>query len=283
MLVGLSCVAVSSRAHATDEEGWNGAIVPFLAFLGAIPGAVPYVAMFSTKDPGYGTLGLDMGAGQRATAFALSVDFGGYPRQDSRFGFMGRSHFDAFGKSGLMGLRLDALALVTVVGNARGPLVLEGIGGLTVAPHWLWKSALDSTVYAGVGPAAGMRIRAVAERPRLDADLELLYTPLFGEPLSERLHHASATGALGFSPGGGVWDAFTFELRGRVEWAWGGAGMEGGRPDASVVGGMRFHLGRVNKAAASRALLPDGPSMKGSATFRRRPSRRRRRRSRPSS
>ncbi|WP_281328456.1 hypothetical protein [Polyangium sp. 6x1] len=208
--------------------------------------------MFSPEDPGYGTLGMDMGAGQRVTAFNVSVDFGGYPRQDSRFGFMGRSYFDAAGKAGLMRLRLDALALVTVVGNARGPLVLEGIGGLTVAPHWLWKSTFDSTVYAEVGPTAGIRIRAVAERPRLDADLELLYTPLFGKPLSERLHHASATGALGFSPGGGFWDAMTFELRGRVEWAWGGADVEGGRPDASLVGGIRFHLGRLGGGRSAR-------------------------------
>jgi hypothetical protein len=245
LLVGLSCVAASSRAHATDEEGWNGVFPPLLAFLGAIPGAVPYLALLSLKDPGYATLGFDMGAGQRATAFAVSADFGGYPRQGSRFGFLGRSHVDAFGKSGLMGLRFDAMALATVVGNARGPLVLEGIGGLTVAPHWLSAPTLSSTPYAGVGPAAGVRIRAVTDRPRFDAELELLYTPLFGEPLNERLHHVSATSALDFSPGGGIWDVFTFELRGRVEWAWGGDTVGGGRPNASLVGGMRFHLGRV--------------------------------------
>lgn len=253
LLVGLSCIAVSSRAHATDEEGWDGAFVPFLAFLGAIPGAVPYVALFSPKAPGYGTLGLDIGAGQRATAFAIDLDLGGYPRLDSRFGFVGRSHVDAFGKAGLMAPRLDALGLVSAIGDARGPLVLEGIGGLTVAPHWLWKSRVDSTVYAGVGPTAGARIRAVAERPRFDADLEVLYAPLFGRPLSQRLHHVSATSALGFSPGGGYWDAFTFELRGRLEWAWGGAGVEGGRRDASLVGGVRFHLGRLDGVAAHMA------------------------------
>jgi hypothetical protein len=250
LLVGFSCVAISSRAHATDEEGWDGALIPLLALAGAVPGAVPFMAMLSTKDFGYGTLGIDMGAGQRATAFAISVDVGGYPRQGSRFGFMGRSHFDTFGKSDLMGLRLDALVLVAASGNVRDPLVVEGIGGLTVAPHWLWKSALDSTIYAGVGPCAGVRVRASAERPRFDADLELLYTPLFGEPLSERLHHASALSALGFSPGGGGWDAVTFELRGRVEWAWGGADVEGGRPDASLVGGVRLQVGRLKSPPA---------------------------------
>lgn len=248
LLVGLSCVAAPSRAHATNEEGWNGAIPPLLVFLGVIPGVIPYLAMVSSKqEPGYTTLGMGMGAGQRVTAFAVGMDVGGYPRGDSRFGFMGRSYADAFGKSGLMGFRFDALALVAAVGDTRGPLVLEGIGGLTVAPHWLWSPGVDSTPYVGVGPAAGVRIRAAAARPRFDAGLELLYTPLFGRPLSERLHHASATSALGFSPGGGAWDVLTFELRGRVEWAWGGAGVEGGRPDANLVVGVRVSTGPVQR------------------------------------
>ena len=83
-------------------------------------------------------------------------------------------------------------------------------------------------------------------------NLELLYTPFFGRPLSERLHHASATGALGFSPGGKFWDALTFELRGRVEWAWSVADARGGRPDASLVVGMRFHLGRLAATEAAK-------------------------------
>jgi hypothetical protein len=165
---------------------------------------------------------------------------------------MGRSHFDAFGKSGLMALRLDALALATVVGDARGPLVLEGIGGLTVVPHWLTKST-HASVGAGVGPTAGVRVRAVTLLPRVDTELELLYRPVFGAPLSERLHHGSATSAIGFSPGGGFWDVLTFELRGRVEWVWGGAGVEGGRPDASLVVGMRLSSGAAQRAHEAKA------------------------------
>src|SRR4051812_47164698 len=97
LLVALSCVAASSRAQATDEEGWDGAYVPFLALLGVLPGVIPYLALVSFKNPGYTAMGYNLGAGQRASAFAVGADLGGYPRLDSRVGFMGRSHFDAFG------------------------------------------------------------------------------------------------------------------------------------------------------------------------------------------
>ncbi|APR87874.1 hypothetical protein A7982_13223 [Minicystis rosea] len=164
----MSTVALSSRASAAPtEEGWQGAFIPMIAFLGAVPGILPALLLISSKAPGVGTIGLDFGAGQRATSFAMGLDMGAYPDGRLPFGFIGRSHLDVGGRAHASAIRLDALVLLAMAGNIRGPLVLEGIGGLTVTPRWESKGYLGLGWYAAIGPTIGTRIRSIAMPPRI--------------------------------------------------------------------------------------------------------------------
>lgn len=241
LLVGLSLIVLSGHAHAYQEAESEWILVPFAWFVGGLPGLIPYLARLS-KTPGYATLGLDLGAGKRFGAGATSWDFSGYPDRNSRLGFMSRSHFDWRPRSPLkLEYRCDAFALLSMAGDPGGPWHIEGIGGLTVAPRF------ESIVYAAVGPTAGVRLRSSTKRPAVSTEVELLYTPLFGKPASGRRDHTSVTTAISYSP----WlsekretdegEALAFELRGRFEWAW-GVGPEVGRPDVSLLGGVRLFL-----------------------------------------
>lgn len=135
------------------------------AFLGTVPGIVPFVALLGRETPGYATLGMDLGAGPRATSFAMDLDMGSYPRRSLPVGFIGRSHLDGGGKAGVATIRIDTLALVALAGNAmQGP-----------------------------------------------------------------------------------WRALSFALRGHLEWAW-SVDVEGGRPDASLLAGVRLRLDFTEKS-----------------------------------
>ncbi|APR74683.1 Hypothetical protein A7982_00029 [Minicystis rosea] len=182
----------------------------------------------------------------------MDLDAGGYPRQSLPVGFIGRSHLDSGSRAGLATIRLDTLALLAIAGNVRGPLVLEGIGGLTFVPRWMSNAYKTVDRFAAVGPSTGLRVRAIAPRPWIGTELELLYTPLFGRPVSGRLHHVGATSALTFSPLAEKWRPVSFELRGHLEWAW-SSDVVGGRPDASLLAGVRIRYGSTEDKPTTRA------------------------------
>ncbi|APR77742.1 Hypothetical protein A7982_03089 [Minicystis rosea] len=240
----MSCFALSSRAHAAHEG--EQLLMLLVSCVGILPGAAPFLGAASSKDPGFGIFGADIGIGQRGTSATFDLDWGGYPRGRWPVGFLGRTHTDVGGKkAGLAAIRIDTLALLAVAGDFRGPLVLEGIGGLTTMP----RITKDNGWYGAIGPTIGARVRASAPHRWVGAEVELMYTPLFGNPLSGRLHHVSGTSAFTISrfPGRNEFPNLSIELRGHVGWAW-STHVDGGRPDASLLIGLRYQYDRGKRA-----------------------------------
>ena len=177
---------------------------------------------------------------------AMDVDVGGYPSAASPLGWLGRTRMDMGGRpftgDGHIALRVDGLALLQVAGEARGPLSLDALLGLSMWPR-LVTAPGDTDGFFAYGAVAGARLRAWSPSPRLAAELELTYAPLLGSPRSGRLHHVEAASTLTWFPWGTSPIAPGFELLFRRGLAWGG-GPDGSSTGTAILGGVRFELAK---------------------------------------